>query len=125
MRIQGRQVRRLVTTFPLAVVLAMGTGSASADGEAPTANDLVSLKRPSEPALSPDGRTVAYTVQETDWDANAFRTQIWLVDVASATSRQVTRGAGSSSAAAWSPDGHTIAFLSDRDGTQQVWLINA
>ena len=44
----------------------------------PSIDDLLNLKRVASPALSPDGRWVAYTVRETNWDENAYETEIWL-----------------------------------------------
>ena len=38
---------------------------------------------PAAPEISPDGRSVAYTVRETNWDDNAYDTEIWLADAAS------------------------------------------
>src|SRR5262245_15976204 len=37
---------------------------------APTIDELISLKRAGSPAISPDGRLVAYTVRETNWEDN-------------------------------------------------------
>ena len=38
---------------------------------APTVDQILSLKRAGSPEISPDGRWVAYTVRETNWDENA------------------------------------------------------
>jgi TolB protein len=38
---------------------------------------------------------------------------------------QLTSGAGNNSYAVWSPDGSTIAFISDRTGADEVWVMNA
>ena len=43
-----------------------------------TATDLVSLARVSEPAISPDGRRLVFTLRETDLDADRGRTDLWL-----------------------------------------------
>ena len=43
--------------------------------------DLWAMERVGDPALSPDGRWVAYTVRETNWDDNAYETEIWLAGV--------------------------------------------
>src|ERR1700753_1802729 len=46
-----------------------------------TIDDVVRLKRLSEPRVSPDGRYVAYVLRETDMEANKGRTDVWLLDL--------------------------------------------
>src|SRR5258705_5872906 len=75
---------------------------------APTVDQILSLKRAGSPEISPDGRWVAYTVRETNWDENAYETEIWLADTTSggnAARRQLTNARKSSQSPAWSPDG--------------------
>ena len=48
----------------------------------PTIDDVINLKRVGSPAISPDGQHVAYTVRETNWDENAYETEIWIADAA-------------------------------------------
>src|SRR5437763_16100412 len=81
---------------------------------APTVDQILSLKRAGSPQISPDGRWVAYTVREANWDDNTYDTQIWIADTASAASRQLTRAKKSSQSPAWSPDGTRLPFISDR-----------
>jgi dipeptidyl aminopeptidase/acylaminoacyl peptidase len=90
----------------------------------PTIDQLISLKRAGSPAISPDGRLVAYTVREPNWDENAYETEVWLADVASGTVRQLTNGKKSSEAPSWSPDGRWLAFGSDRTDKRQIYLID-
>src|SRR5258708_35756261 len=90
----------------------------------PTVDQILSLKRAGSPEISPDGRWVAYTVRETSWDENAYETEIWLADVATGATRQLTNAKKSSSAPAWSPDGSTLAFVSDRSDKRQIYLIS-
>ncbi|HUG03051.1 MAG TPA: S9 family peptidase [Steroidobacteraceae bacterium] len=88
------------------------------------AADLVSLSRVSEPALSPDGRTLAYTLRETDLAADRGRSDIWLQDIeGGAAARRFTTSEENDSAAAWAPDGAGIFFLSSRSGSPQVWFL--
>src|SRR5881628_4260717 len=76
---------------------------------APTVDQILSLKRAGAPEISPDGRRVAYTVRETNWDENAYETEIWLADVRTGASRQLTNAKKSSQSPAWSPDGSKLA----------------
>ena len=91
---------------------------------APTVDQILSIKRAGSPEISPDGRWVAYTIRQTNWDDNAFDTQIWLADAASGSTRQLTNAKKSSQSPAWSPDGSKLAFISDRTDKRQIYLIS-
>ncbi|GHC07097.1 alpha/beta hydrolase family protein [Thermomonas carbonis] len=87
-----------------------------------TAQDLWAVKRVGAPALSPDGRQAAYSVQEWSIEKNKPTAALWLTDVASATSRRLTAGTGSDTAPAWSPDGSRIAFVGKRGEDEMAAL---
>ncbi len=117
-------------TMLIAVCLTVVTAGPHAQGpialpkQPPTVDQILSLQRAGSPEISPDGRSVAYTVRTTNWDDNAFDTQIWLADVQSGTVRQLTNSRKSSQSPAWSPDGTRLAFISDRTDKRQIYLIN-
>ena len=90
----------------------------------PAIDDVINLKRVGAPAISPNGQRVAFTIRETNWDENAYETEIWIGDAATGQSRQVTNAKASSMQPAWSPDGSTLAFVSDRDGKRQLYRIS-
>jgi dipeptidyl aminopeptidase/acylaminoacyl peptidase len=73
--------------------------------------------------ISRDGARVAYTIREANWDENAYETEIWLADAAGGDSRQLTNARKSSTQPAFSPDGVSLAFISDRDGKRQIYRI--
>src|SRR3954466_1236078 len=91
---------------------------------APTVDQILSLKRAGSPEISPDGRWVAYTVRETNWDDNVYATEIWLPDATTGDPRQLTNAKKSSQSPAWSPDGSKLAFTSDRSDKRQLYIIN-
>ncbi|HEV3059824.1 MAG TPA: amidohydrolase family protein [Vicinamibacterales bacterium] len=66
-----------------------------------------------EPAWSPDGRSLAYS---TDRGGSM---NIWTRDLESGADRQITHAGNAAMLAAWSPDGARIAFV-DSDGQLQV-----
>ncbi len=91
----------------------------------PTIDQNLSLRSASGPQISPDGKQVAYEIQKTNWEDNAFETEIWVAHVATPHDPyQLTSGKKSSSSPRWSPDGRELGFLSDRDGKKQIYVIS-
>ena len=88
--------------------------------------DLVRLKRVSDPQVSPDGNHVAFVLRETDIEANKGRTDIWLLDLRAkdAQPRRLTQSAANDSSPRWSADSRALYFLSMRSGRSQVWRLS-
>jgi dipeptidyl aminopeptidase/acylaminoacyl peptidase len=81
----------------------------------PRPEDVYRLRVPMDPRLAPDGSRVAFTLQTVAPAFDGYRTAIWSVPVdGSSPARQLTLGARSDGHARFSPDGRTLAFLSDR-----------
>ena len=107
-----------ITLF--ATFLAVASGLA----QTPTIDQSLSMKSAGGAQISPDGRYVAYMVQQANWDDNEFVDQIWIADIAAGERYQLTSGKKSSGAPRWSPDSKRIAFGSDRDGKRQIYVIH-
>jgi len=72
--------------------------------------------------LSPDGNMLAMVVSEPAKPTGTRRT-IWTFDLAGRKLRQFTASTKADTSPRWSPDGRTLAFLSSREGSNQVYLI--
>jgi dipeptidyl aminopeptidase/acylaminoacyl peptidase len=120
----GETVRVFQGLGVIAFALMLGAGTVSAQSERRpmTFDDLIAMHRVSDPRMSPDGRYVAYTVATPDVEANRVAPNIWVVPTDGGEPRQLTRS-GSDQRPRWSPDGTKLAFLSARDGSQQVYWI--
>ena len=91
----------LRTVLKGVVVLALSATALGAQAaKAPTIDDLISLKRVGSPEISPDGKLVAYTVRETNWDQNQYETNIWIADVATGANWRLTSAKKSSTTVA-------------------------
>jgi len=73
--------------------------------------------------ISPDGTQIVFSRSWVDKLKDQYRSTLWIVDVDSGRVRELTTGSRSDSSPVWSPDGKRIAFLSDRDGTNQLHVM--
>jgi dipeptidyl aminopeptidase/acylaminoacyl peptidase len=99
----------------LCVLAAIPLSGFGEDGHSATLAESLSRTSIRSPAISPDARSVAYLQRETNWKENEFVWQLWLVEVESGRTVQLTRGKKSISAAEWSPDGRWLAFVTERE----------
>ncbi|MSR05739.1 MAG: S9 family peptidase [Gemmatimonadetes bacterium] len=92
-----------------------------------SAEEFLSLDRVAEPAISPDGKFVVYTVTRTELGANRRRQDLYLdwnpMGPPSATAAmQISTDSLGGRSTKWSPDSKSIAYVSSRGGTPQVWI---
>jgi dipeptidyl aminopeptidase/acylaminoacyl peptidase len=87
--------------------------------------DLYALRDVSDAQISPDGSRVVYTISEVSPDHRRTISHLWLVPTAGGEPKRLTSDEASESTARWSPDGRLIAFYSDRDKQNGLWVVNA
>lgn len=98
---------------------------ASAEKKPLTVDDIWAVQRVGSPALSPDGKTVAYTVSVYDMEENKSNGDVWTVPLSGGAPRRITTNKASDGSPAWSPDGRRLAFTSKRDDDKvnQLYVI--
>src|SRR6266478_3031781 len=100
-----------------AIALAMAaSGSGAVVSKAPvprvpSIDAALGFSLPTNAQISPDGAHVVYQLSRTNWEANAFESDLWLVDLSSPRrARHLNAGPGWNGEPQWSPDGQWIAF---------------
>lgn len=122
------RMKRVLRLFLLSSVLVpVSATPAQQPAPAPrpiTIDDYFQIRTVRDPQLSPDGQFVTYTVQTALLKDDKNEERIWMVLAGGGEARPLTASSVSSSHARWSPDGQSIAFLSEREqGQTQVWLL--
>ena len=114
-------MNRIFLTPLIAVFL--GVFAVECAAQTPSIEQSLNLKSASAPSISPDGRYVAYQVQKANWEENAFETELWIAVTSTGALYQLTNSKKSNTNPRWSRDSKRIAFVSDRDGKRQIYLI--
>ncbi|NII11449.1 S9 family peptidase [Oleiagrimonas sp. C23AA] len=117
-------------TKPLMAALAMALAAAPVVSHADagahpfSVEDLVRLKRVSDPHLSPDGQQAVFSMRHTDYAKDKGVTDIYTLDLAKAgaTPHELVAHAASPR---YASDGKTIYFLSSKSGRSQLWSVPA
>jgi dipeptidyl aminopeptidase/acylaminoacyl peptidase len=118
-----RSPRRLLSF--LALLLALGAPLQAGAKRPMTVENFWAMERVGSPALSPDGRWVAFTVTRHSIEKNQGDSDLWLGPLdGGAPPRRLTWNEGSDGSPVWSPDGGTLAFVSKRgEGEPQLFLL--
>jgi len=130
-----RRVLTLIFTF-FYVVPVFCAASLFAQAKRPfTFEDMMALKRVSEPVPSPDGQWVLFAAVDVDLAANKKTPHVWIVPLAAPSSAGGATGVPpvdarervliadqDSDRPRWAPDGKRFAFLSTKEGGSQVWI---
>lgn len=128
------------TVIPLAMAATLLTGLAGCTGtgtqlidkpEFKSANRtfdieaLEALGRVSGPAVSPDGKKVLYGVSYESVEQNKSNNELYVMNIDGTDATRLTHTPQSEGQAAWINGGKEIAFVAEKDGKPQMWVMNA
>ena len=92
----------------------------------PSPEDLLDIRQVGDAQIHPGGELVAFVMgDQFVVDTKLPRSNVWVVPAEGGEPRQYTHGPLADTTPRWSPDGETLAFLSDRveEGQRQVYLM--
>ena len=88
-----------------------------------TPADLWAMVRLGDPQPSPDGRQVAFITRTYSLETNGSASSLWIVAASGGDPKRLTRSQVHDWSPRWLPDSKTLLFLSDRDGSSQIWAL--
>src|SRR5262249_8256064 len=86
-----------------------------------SAMDVFNLEAAGDPQISPDGTRVVYVRQFADLMSDRRCSNLWIINFDGTNNRPLTTGNYGDSQPRWSSDGTRIIYVSDRDGTPQIY----
>jgi Tol biopolymer transport system component len=122
---------------PLRIALALALAAAPLAAQTPAQNDSsarAATRTSSLPLATP--RKLSFATDEASWisldvspDGKTIVFDIlgdlYTLPIAGGTATRITSGAGWDQQPRYSPDGKQITFISDRNGSKNVWIANA
>ena len=87
-----------------------------------TAMDEFQLQTATDPQISPDGKKIVYLRRFADPTTDKRYSNLWTINTGGSDHRPLTTGNRADVSPRWSPDGTRIAYLSDADGKQQLYV---
>lgn len=86
-------------------------------------DDIFEIEFAFDPQISPDGERIVYTRQSSDRQTDSRFSNLWILAADGQGHRALTAGKHRDRNARWSPDGRRLAFISDRDGSPQLYIL--
>lgn len=118
-----RRKRRTMKRLLFFLLLICSSPCFSAEKRAFQLDDLYRIKTVGGMSVSPDGKTIAFTVSTSDFRKAKQTKAVWLIESDGSNLRQATAGQTSDSNPFFSPDGKTLGFISNRSGSAQIYLL--
>jgi dipeptidyl aminopeptidase/acylaminoacyl peptidase len=89
-----------------------------------TFEDMMALKRVSEPVPSPDGKWVVFAAVDVDLSANTKISHLWIVPAGGGEARRLNQTPNHEERPRFSPDGKRLIWTSKATDPTQIWMSN-
>jgi dipeptidyl aminopeptidase/acylaminoacyl peptidase len=111
----------------LALLALAAPGRARAQARKIELRDLQKIVNVSNPAISPDGKSIVIVVSRVNWDEDRYDSQLVLVDIATGAERALTNIRKGLGLPQWSPSGDRLAFLAEageeKKAAEQIFVL--
>jgi len=87
-----------------------------------TEMDVFDLELATDPQMSPDGRSVIYVREFSDVFTDQRYSNLWIIQTDGSQNRPLTTGHRGDESPRWSPDGTRVAWISDQEGSPQLYV---
>jgi dipeptidyl aminopeptidase/acylaminoacyl peptidase len=112
----------IIIIFLLTLILT--TMNMNAQKKPITPEDLYSMKRISNQAVSPDGKWVLYLETTPNIKENKMETDVFVVSIDGKNTTKISDVDGSKSHPVWSPKGDKISFVANSDGNSSIFTVS-
>ena len=117
------KIKKQLTALIAASALAGAIPASAHDGQHMTPEMMLSLARVGASSLSPDGKTIVYSVGFPNIKENKIRTELFSIASNGTGRRQLTKGIAGLHGARWIQQGRRISYISSESGEPQVWTM--
>ncbi|HXG65840.1 MAG TPA: S9 family peptidase [Blastocatellia bacterium] len=114
--------KRLLAAVCLVAAVCLSQALAQEKSNRLTVSDVFNLESVSEPQISPDGKKIIYVRGFSDIMSDTRYSNLWIINFDGSDNRPLTTGNYNDSSPRWSPDGSKIAYISNRDGSAQIYV---
>ena len=108
--------------FVAILLLSAATAVVAQPKRAFTLEDFYRVTNVGDLSLSPDERSLVFTVATTDLPRGKRTSRIWIMDADGRNARPITQG-DSDSSPRIAPDGRSVAFIRTSDGKSNLYLL--
>jgi dipeptidyl aminopeptidase/acylaminoacyl peptidase len=90
-----------------------------------TIDDYLGVRNLVDAQISPDGTQIVYVIRDPHLQENYYSSDLWMISSGGGEPVKISNAGKHNEAPRWSPDGKTLAFISDRGGSGQIWLLRS